>query len=57
MVCCMLLAGLALFGPRGAALYRFLRGQRSGTAIGGRSAPEVQISTHLVLTPAGQERP
>lgn len=54
MLCCVLLAGLGLFGPRGVRLYRALRGRHRVSACG-RRRPEVATSSHLVLSPRTSE--
>ena len=39
MLCCVVLAGLALFGPHGARIYRFVRGARVVRSQGRVSEP------------------
>ena len=54
MLCCIALAGLALFGPHGVRLYRALR-QRNSDDRPARLPAEPARSRHLVLAPTERE--
>ncbi|MFE9324615.1 hypothetical protein ACIHDR_17230 [Nocardia sp. NPDC052278] len=47
MVCCVLLAGLMVFGPRGVRIHRAFRARRQGRRPN-RHPLEIAVSGHLV---------
>lgn len=54
MICCLLMTGLGLLGPRGARLYRAFRKIDAQISVA-QPPQEVATSGHLVMTSSKQQ--